>query len=290
MKIIVAAETAVEPNIVRGALGLQKVAGIDVLSVRSKQQLVDAVQAGDLVMVDWEGDPGICADMVRAVKSKNDSVPVLLLSTKAKAGTTFSGIKAGAAGVINKPIDSEDLVRSVAAAVKRGQTVRPTVNVEFINPFIEATRNVFSTMCKMEIQRKSVFLKDDYKMLGDISGVMSLSGAAVGSVVVSMPADLACLVVGNMLGEAPAKDLTPDVRDATGELINMIAGQAKASLVKTKYHFTISIPTVVTEPGQEIEHQKGAANIVVLFEGGGYDFSLQVCLAPHDEPAAEASQ
>ncbi|MCC8109301.1 MAG: hypothetical protein LIQ30_09730, partial [Planctomycetes bacterium] len=64
---------------------------------------------------------------------------------------------------------------------------------------------------------------------------------------------------------------------------------AKASLVKTKYHFTISIPKVVTGPGHEIEHQPGTPNIVVVFEGAGHDFSLQVCLAPNDEAeAAEA--
>ncbi len=144
-------------------------------------------------------------------------------------------------------------------------------------------------MCQVEIQRKKIFLKDDYKMMGDISGVMELNGAASGSVVVSMPSRLACLVVGNMLGEPPAEELTQDVRDAVGEIINMISGQAKASLVKTKYHFTISIPSVVTGPGHEIAHQKGTPNIVVLFEGSGFDFALQVCLAPNDSPQTEAA-
>ena len=140
-------------------------------------------------------------------------------------------------------------------------------------------------MCQVETARKKIFVKDDYKMLGDISGVMRLSGTAAGSVVISMSSDLARLVVGKMLGEKPAEELTREVRDATGEIINMISGQAKASLVKTKYHFTISIPEVVTGPGHEIEHQPGAPNIVVVFEGEGHDFSLQVCLAATDQEA-----
>ena len=70
------------------------------------------------------------------------------------------------------------------------------------------------------------------------------------------------------------------VCDGVGEIINMIAGQAKAMLVKTKYHFTISIPSVISGHGHEISHKKGTPNIVVLFEADGTPFALQVCLAP----------
>jgi chemotaxis protein CheX len=247
--------------------------------------MLAAMDEASIVLVDWEREPAECAEYVYAAKEKLPKVPVLILCVKQKAGTTFAGIKAGAAGVINKPFSPEDVIRSIAGTMKKGQQSRPTVNVEFINPFIDATRNVFSSMCGVEIARKKIFAKDDYKMLGDISGVMDLSGTASGSVVISMSSELARMVVGNMLGEPPAEELTQDVLDATGEIINMISGQAKASLVKTKYHFTISIPRVVTGPGHEIAHQPGTPNIVVVFEGAGHDFSLQVCLAASDEEA-----
>lgn len=286
MKVITASETNVTANMVRGAFLAKKVPGVDFVHVTTKENLAANIDENSVVLVDWETDPVHCAEFVYAAKEKSSKTPVLLLCPKMKAGTTFGGIKAGAAGVVTKPLDPDDLIRSIAGVVKKSQTTRPTVNVEFINPFIDAARNVFSQMCQVEIARKRIFLKDDYKMMGDISGVMGLSGAATGSVVVSMPSKLACLVVGNMLGEDPAEELTQDVRDAVGEIINMISGQAKASLVKTKYHFTISIPTVVTGPGHEIAHQKGTPNIVVLFEGAGFDFALQVCLAPNDSEDA----
>ncbi|MCD8140125.1 MAG: chemotaxis protein CheX [Planctomycetaceae bacterium] len=270
----------------RGVFNLRKIPGVEFVAVHTKDEILAAMDEKSVILVDWEREPAECADFVYAAKAKMAKVPVLILCIKQKAGTTFAGIKAGAAGVINKPFNPDDVIRSIASTIKKGQKTRPTVNVEFINPFIDATRNVFSSMCGVEVARKKIFVKDDYKMLGDISGVMGLSGTASGTVVISMSSELARLVVGNMLGEPPVDELTQDVVDATGEIINMISGQAKASLVKTKYHFTISIPKVVTGPGHEIEHSPGTPNIVVVFEGAGHDFSLQVCLAANDEAEA----
>ncbi len=286
MKLITISDTAVTPNMIKGIFHMRKIPNIEFVHAQTIDQLNAAIDESSIVLVDWETDPAKCAEYVYASKAKLPKVPVLLLCPKVKAGTTFAGIKAGAVGVINKPFSPDDVIRSIAGTIKKGQTTRPTVNVEFINPFIDATRNVFSSMCRVEIARKKIFLKDDYKMLGDISGVMKMSGTASGSVVISMSSELARTVVGNMLGEPPATDLTQEVKDATGEIINMISGQAKASLVKTKYHFTISIPEVVTGPGHEIEHLPGTPNIVVVFEGAGHDFSLQVCLAPTDADEA----
>ncbi len=283
MKVITVSDLPSTSNQVRGVFNLRKIPGVEFIAARTKEEMLAAMDEKSVVLIDWEREPAECADFVYAAKAKMAKVPVLILCIKQKAGTTFAGIKAGAAGVINKPFNPDDVIRSIASTIKKGQKTRPTVNVEFINPFIDATRNVFSSMCGVEVARKKIFVKDDYKMLGDISGVMGLSGTAAGTVVISMSSELARLVVGNMLGEPPADELTQDVVDATGEIINMISGQAKASLVKTKYHFTISIPQVVTGPGHEIEHSPGTPNIVVVFEGAGHDFSLQVCLAANDE-------
>ena len=86
-------------------------------------------------------------------------------------------------------------------------------------------------------------------------------------------------VVAKMVGEEPATSLTPDVKDGIGEIINMIAGQAKSQLANTKYHFTFSIPTTVSGAGHEINHRQGTPNIAVLFEADGEEFIIQVCLS-----------
>lgn len=282
MKVIVVGEHQTTANMVRGAIQQAKVQNAEVVALTGPDGMAEAVSDDAIVLVDWEGPPEVGAAAVTAAKKAKETVPVLLLCPKAKAGSAFAGMKAGASGIVNKPLEPGELVKQIANAVKKSKGKKQTVNVEFINPFIDSTKNVLTTMCGLQVERKKLFLKDDHKMLGDVSGVMGLSGAATGSVVISLPAKLACTIVGKMLGEEPARELNSDVCDGVGEVINMISGQAKSMLVKTKYHFTISIPSVVSGTGHEISHKKGTPNIVVLFEAEGQDFAIQVCLAPSD--------
>ena len=282
MKIVVAAPVPSMLNMVKNAFQSMNVQNTDFVAVSSAEELSHEVNEQSVLLIDWEFSDNTATEYVIRSKKEYPKVPIILLATKQKAGTTFSGMKAGASGVVNKPFEPKELVRAVANALKSSTEKKQKVNVEFINPFIDATRNVFQTMCGVDIQRKKLFLKDNYKMMGDVSGVMGLSGTATGSVVVSLSKELACTFVGKMLGEPPSEELTTDVCDGVGEIINMIAGQAKAMLVKTKYHFTISIPSVVSGPGHEISHKKGTPNIVVLFEAIGQPFALQVCLCPTD--------
>ncbi len=282
MKIVIAAPNPSMLNMVKNAFQSMHVQNTDFVAVSNEEETTAALDDHSVFLVDWEFTGNVATNLVAHAKKEKPKIPVLLLATKQKAGTTFSGMKAGASGVVNKPFDPEELVRAVATALKSTAGKKQKVNVEFINPFIDATRNVFQTMCGIEISRKKLFLKDDYRMMGDVSGVMGLTGTANGSVVVSLSKNLACTVVGKMLGEDPASELTDDVCDGIGEIINMIAGQAKAMLVKTKYHFTISIPSVVSGNNHEISHKKGTPNIVVLFEALDQPFSLQVCLSPTD--------
>lgn len=287
MKVFVITRSTSASNIVKGALQQANVEDVEVHACPNAQKALEAVDENSIVFVDWEGDPDPLANEVAHIKSAENGkdATVLLLCTKQASASTFQGMKAGAGGVVTKPVEPAELVKAIAAARKRVKAKKaPNINVEFINPFIEATRTVLGTMASLQVERKKLFLKDDYNMYGDISGVMGLSGAATGSVVISLPTKLAIEVVSTMLGEEPVAEITPAISDGVGEIINMISGQAKASLTKTKYHFQISLPTVVMGTNHQITHKQGTPNIVVVFETEkGNTFAIQVCLSPNDE-------
>ena len=159
MKIVIAAPNPSMLNMVKNAFQSMHVQNTDFVSISNEEELSAALNDQSVFLIDWEFSDNSATSLVVHSKKIKPNVPVLLLATKQKAGTTFSGMKAGASGVVNKPFDPEELVRAVANALKATAGKKQKVNVEFINPFIDATKNVFQTMCGVEISRKKIVLE-----------------------------------------------------------------------------------------------------------------------------------
>jgi chemotaxis protein CheX len=151
------------------------------------------------------------------------------------------------------------------------------MNVSFINPFIAATLQALEVMAAVRPERGKPFVKAGVSAQGDISGVIGLAGEAAGSVAVTFPAGLAKKIYAGMVGQE-APDLNEEVRDAVGELANMIAGGAKAVLAQEGYHFRIAIPSIIVGKGHTIEHRGKGPCLVVPFTLEGETFWLEVSL------------
>jgi len=116
------------------------------------------------------------------------------------------------------------------------------MRVEFINPFLSATHDVFRTMLHSELTRGPLGLKRCHTPKYEVSGQIGLTGKCQGMVVVSLGRQAAIRATEIMLGECP-NELNADVLDAVGELTNMIAGAAKTKL--EEYQLSVGLPTVV---------------------------------------------
>ena len=57
-----------------------------------------------------------------------------------------------------------------------------SINVDYINPFIEATINTFTTMANVVPTREKVFLKGEGEEVYGVSGIIGLGGEATGAV------------------------------------------------------------------------------------------------------------
>ena len=117
------------------------------------------------------------------------------------------------------------------------------MRVEHINPFLDSVVNTFRTMLNAEVRRGELKLSDPTKRSYPISGVIGLTGNAVGTVVINMSEEVAMRAASTMLMD-DIREVNDDVLDAVGELANMIAGQAKAEL--EEFDLSVSLPNVVT--------------------------------------------
>jgi chemotaxis protein CheX len=137
------------------------------------------------------------------------------------------------------------------------------VNVDYINPFVAATIKVFRVMLRCEIERKELSLKQHTRPAFDISGVIGLTGKAVGTVVLSMEREVAIRATEVMLEQRPSS-LDADVSDSIGELTNIVAGNAKAQL--ERYEMSLTIPTVIIGKNHHVDFPRSVTPIVIPFD------------------------
>lgn len=157
------------------------------------------------------------------------------------------------------------------------------MQAEHINPFLRSLVNTFSTMLNCEARRGEIALASTDKRHYPISGVIGLSGKAVGTVVINLSEEVALKAASAML-MTEMTSLDDDVLDAVGELANMVAGQAKAEL--EEYELNVSLPNVITGDNHEIRFPSNASTIVVPFDTDFGPLQLEVGLEPAHEPAS----
>ncbi len=154
------------------------------------------------------------------------------------------------------------------------------MRAEYINPFVSSLRNAFCTMLSCEARRGEIRMKVDRRVQHCVSGVIGLSGKAVGTVVLSFSREVALKAASTML-MADATEVNDDVLDAVGELTNMVAGAAKSQLEELELH--VSLPNVITGTSHEVHFPSNVTPISISFETDWGPLSLEVGLAPSRE-------
>jgi len=151
------------------------------------------------------------------------------------------------------------------------------MDVRFINPFLEGTVNVLKTMAFLEPRAGKPYVKKDSLARGDISGIIGLTGKVRGSLALSFTQPCILKIVSNMLGEE-IKEINGDIKDAVGELTNMVSGVARKKLEGMGLVISAAIPTVVSGKDHSIVHVLGGPSIIIPFEIDEGTFVVDVCL------------
>lgn len=153
------------------------------------------------------------------------------------------------------------------------------MNVEFINPFLEAAVKVLSTMAFTQPKPGQPFLKNKLPLSqGDVSGIVGLTGTVNGSMAVSFSEGAILEIVSNMFGEV-CTEINEEVRDAVGEISNMISGDARRILAGKGYELQGSIPTVIDGKDHKICHTIAGPVLVMPFTlTNDQAFFIELCL------------
>lgn len=159
------------------------------------------------------------------------------------------------------------------------------MDVRYINPFIEAVQNVFTTMLSTDIVIGKPFVKgSDDNGNASVSVVIGLSGGMIGMIAMCLPDLTALQLAGKLAGQEMDLD-HPDLADALGELLNMVAGQAKSQF--DDLDTQISLPRVITGQGLKVLNSKEPTLVLPCDSTlGRFRLEITVLLEPvrHDQP------
>ena len=156
------------------------------------------------------------------------------------------------------------------------------MKAELINPFIESVQEIFSTMLGAKATRGQISVSRDNKGPGELLAIIGLSGESKGIVAVSFPTKTALSLVGRIAGmEFEAVDET--VVDGVAEMINMIAGGAKAKLKRNgNKPIELGLPSVVTGKNYQVDYPKKSIWLEVPFDSDLGTFLMRVTFESND--------
>jgi len=150
-------------------------------------------------------------------------------------------------------------------------TNAPT-EVDFINPIIKATKNVFDMMLGCDVSRTGLELRGTAVTGYGVSAGIGLTGPIHGTIVLSFTDAMALKILDQIVG-ITATEINHEVCDAVGELANMVAGSAKAQLADL--NLSLGIPNVVIGEGHAIHFPSNVIPFRITFTSGLGDFAIE---------------
>lgn len=152
------------------------------------------------------------------------------------------------------------------------------MDVRLIRPFVEAVDSVFQTMLNVRPVRCAERVGPGAANEEDwLTSVIGISGEMHGVIVLRFPRRTACVLTARMLGLDAVCD-GPEVVDAVSELVNMVAGSAKARLA-TDPPLNLSLPTVVEGTDYRVKYPSQSSWLEVPFASDAGRFIMEVTFA-----------
>ena len=138
------------------------------------------------------------------------------------------------------------------------------MNVEYINPFIAASRNVISQTTGLQTAIGKLYVKATPYTSNSVMVLIGLTGKIQGNVVVSFNYETAYKIVSAMMGGMPIQALDEISKSAIGELCNMILGNTATIFSQKNINIDITPPTVLTGDNMQLSIAKATVVCIPL--------------------------
>lgn len=137
---------------------------------------------------------------------------------------------------------------------KKGGKCR--MNVEYINPFIEASQTVLKQIAGFDAKLGKVYLKNSPYKSDSIIVIVGLTGNIRGQAIFSMSKKVGMSIASSMMGGMPVAELDEISKSAISELTNMILGNAATILYNKGIVVEITPPSLLMGDNMEVSSSK----------------------------------
>tara|TARA_B110001454_G_scaffold218991_1_gene249083 strand:- start:130067 stop:130915 length:849 start_codon:yes stop_codon:yes gene_type:complete len=199
--------------------------------------------------------------------------------TGLKATTTL--IKSEGMDNVLKLVESISEVPQRAGSAPKAGGGGSKLDVSFINPFIEGAIKTLDVQCQVTVTIDKPLLKTkDTKLPSiDILGVIGITSKAFnGNISICFPSKVFLFIMSKMLSE-DYKEITKDLEDGAGEILNMIFGHAKRVLNENGHSFEKAIPAIVRAKDLSVSHLNDQGSIILPFKSEAGDFYMEISMS-----------
>ncbi|AUG58327.1 chemotaxis protein CheX [Acetivibrio saccincola] len=152
------------------------------------------------------------------------------------------------------------------------------MNVEYINPFIEASRTVLKQITGIDAKLGKIFVKTSPYASDNILIIVGLTGKIRGQAVFAMNQYVALDIASSMMGGIETVELDEMSKSAISELANMILGNAATILYNRGIGVEITPPTFLMGENMQISNAKMKTICIPLLLGDNKQMQIDVSI------------
>lgn len=150
------------------------------------------------------------------------------------------------------------------------------MNVEYINPFIEASQTVLKQIAGIDAKLGNVSLKDSPYTSDNIVIFVGLTGKIRGQAIFAMSKAVAMTIASGMMGGMEVTELDEISKSALSELTNMILGNTATILYNKGIGIEITPPSFLMGDNMQISPTKMKTICIPLLLGDNRQFELDI--------------
>jgi len=150
--------------------------------------------------------------------------------------------------------------------------------LELQQNIIEATKEIFETMVMLDVTPKAPLSKKMTSFRNSVSAMVGLAGTCKGMIAIHTPDPVAMAITTSFLG-METTEINDDVKDAIGELANMLAGNIKMVLSGNGKDITLSIPSAIHGEEYTLNCLADADWVTIPFAIPAGDFLVELQIA-----------